>query len=170
MPARGLASLVLLAAPLVAAAPTDDLTESCRRLQEGSNPYFGTRFADELRAELSSNPASPAIAAELGSELLRLGDTAEAIEHLAAAVRTLAPPAAERPTIPEWNLALAHLQRAEDLNCVHHLDTGTGPDDGTTDQAQVHGPGARPTVAFSRSLPPPSTPVPNTPAWPVTCS
>lgn len=23
-----------------------------------------------------------------------------------------------RPTIPEWNLALAHLQRAEDLNCV----------------------------------------------------
>ncbi len=138
MPARGLASLVLLAAPLMAAAPTDDLRESCRRLQEGSNPYFGTRFAHELRAELSSNPASSAIAAELGSELLRLGDTAEAIEHLAAAVRTLAPPAAERPTIPEWNLALAHLQRAEDLNCVHHFDTGTGPDDGTTDQAQVH--------------------------------
>ncbi len=153
MPARGLASLVLLAAPLAAAAPTDDLAQACRRLQEGANPYFGTRLADELRAELSLNPANPAIAAELGSELLRLGDTAGAIEHLSAAVRTLTPPKADRPTIPEWNLALAHLQRAEDLNCLHAFDTdtGAGPDDGITDadealraadprtdQAQVH--------------------------------
>ncbi len=155
MPARGLASLFLLAAPLAAAAPTDDLAQVCRRLQDGSNPYFGARLADQLRAELASNPASPALAAELGSELLRLGDTAGAIEHLSAAVRTFAPPKADRPTIPEWNLALAHLQRAEDLNCVHDFDsdtdTGAGPNDGIadagealraadprTDQAKVH--------------------------------
>ncbi len=138
MPARGLASLVLLAASLAGAAPADDSSESCRRLQDSSNPYFGTRFADELRAELSSNPDSPSAEAELGSELLRLGDTAGAIEHLSAAVRALDAPRAERPTIPEWDLALAHLQRAEDLNCVHHIDPGTSANDGTLVQGQVH--------------------------------
>ena len=127
MPARGLASLVLLAAPL-AAAPPDDFAESCKRLRDGSNAYFGTRFADELRASLSSNPNDPEIEAQLGGELLRLGDTAEAITHLSAATRTLAATRDLRPTIPEWNLALAHLQRAEDLNCVHHGDAGRSAD------------------------------------------
>ena len=118
MPARGLASLVLLAAPLAAAA--DDFTHACRRLQDGANPYFGTRLADELQARLASNGADPELLAELGSELLRLGDTEAAIAHLSAATRALAASPDVRPTIPEWNLALAHLQRAEDLNCVHH--------------------------------------------------
>ncbi|MXX76478.1 MAG: CRTAC1 family protein [Holophagales bacterium] len=127
MPARGLASLVLLAAPL-AAAPPDDFAESCKRLRDGSNAYFGTRFADELRASLSSSPNSPEIEAQLGGELLRLGDTAGAITHLSAATRALAATPDVRPTIPEWNLALAHLQRAEDLNCVHHGDAGRSAD------------------------------------------
>ena len=121
MPARGLASLVLLAAPLAAAAPAD-LAESCRRLQEGANTYFGTRLADELRAELEADPDNPEVAAQLGSELLRLGDTEGAIRRLSSATRTLAAGPETRPTIPEWNLALAHLQRAEDLNCVHHAE------------------------------------------------
>ncbi len=138
MPARGLASLVLLVAPFAAAAPADDFTESCQRLQDSSNPYFGTRLADELRAELSSTERSPAIEAQLGSELLRLGDTAGAIEHLSAATTALAASAADRPTVAEWNLALAHLQRAEDLNCVHHVDTTATAEDRATDQGQVH--------------------------------
>ncbi len=121
MPARGLATLVLLAAPL-AAAPPDDLAESCQRLRDGSNRYFGGRLADELRARLSSNPNSPEIEGRLGEELLRLGDTTAAITHLAAAASALDAARETRPTIPEWNLALAHLQRAEDLNCVHHAD------------------------------------------------
>ena len=125
MPARGLASLVLLAAPLAAAA-SDDLAESCSRLRDGSNAYFGTSLADELRASLSASPNSPEIQAQLGGELLRLGDTAGAITHLAAATETLAATPDVRPTIPEWNLALAHLQRAEDLNCVHHGDAAPG--------------------------------------------
>ncbi len=138
MPARGLASLLLLVAPLAAAAPANDFTESCQRLQDSWNPYFGTRFADQLRAELSSNPASPEIEAQLGSELLRLGDTAGAIKHLSAATRAIAAPAADRPTVAEWNLALAHLQRAEDLNCVHHVDATATSEDRTSDQDQVH--------------------------------
>ncbi len=138
MPARGLASLVLFVAPLAAVAPANDFTESCQRLQDSSNPYFGTRFADELRAELSSNPASPEIEAQLGSELLRLGDTSGAIKHLSAATKAIAAPAADRPTVAEWNLALAHLQRAEDLNCVHHVDATATSEDRTTDQDQVH--------------------------------
>ena len=125
MPARGLASLVLLAAPLAAAA-SDDLAESCSRLRDGSNAYFGTSLADELRASLSASPNSPEIQARLGGELLRLGDTAGAITHLAAATEALAATPDVRPTIPEWNLALAHLQRAEDLNCVHHGDAAPG--------------------------------------------
>ena len=122
MPARGLASLVLLATPVAAVAPADDFAESCRRLQDGSNAYFGTSLADELRAELASRPNDPEIEAQLGAELLRLGDTAAAIQHLAAATSSLAATPDVRPIIPEWNLALAHLQRAEDLNCVHHAD------------------------------------------------
>jgi hypothetical protein len=125
MPARGLASLVLLAAPLAAAA-SDDFAESCSRLRDGSNAYFGTRFADELRASLSSNPDGPEIQAQLGGELLRLGDTEGAIRHLSAATTALAASPEVRPTIPEWNLALAHLQRAEDLNCVHHAGAAPG--------------------------------------------
>ena len=125
MPARGLASLVLLAAPLAAAA-SDDLAESCSRLRDGSNAYFGTSLADELRASLSASPNSPEIQAQLGGELLRLGDTARAITHLSAATEALAATPDVRPTIPEWNLALAHLQRAEDLNCVHHGDAAPG--------------------------------------------
>ncbi len=125
MPARGLASLVLLAAPLAAAA-SDDLAESCSRLRDGSNAYFGTSLADELRASLSASPNNPEIQAQLGGELLRLGDTAGAISHLAAATEALAATPDVRPTIPEWNLALAHLQRAEDLNCVHHGDAAPG--------------------------------------------
>ncbi len=114
-----LTGLVLLAAPLAAAVPAD-LAESCKRLRDGRNSWFGAAFAEELRAELTSRPNDPEIAAQLGSELLRLGDTEGAIRHLSTAVRVLAAPADTRPTIPEWNLALAHLQRAEDLNCVHH--------------------------------------------------
>ena len=122
MLARGLASLVLLATPVAAVAPGDDFAESCRRLQDGSNAYFGTSLADELRAELASRPNDPEIEAQLGAELLRLGDTEAAIQHLAAATSSLAATPDVRPIIPEWNLALAHLQRAEDLNCVHHAD------------------------------------------------
>ena len=138
MPARGLASLVLLAAlPFPGAATAaDEMTEACRELQDGANPYFGRAEVKALRAELAANPADPETAARLGGELLRLGETAEAIEHLSAATRALAAPAAERPTVAEWNLALAHLQRAEDLNCVHHADADPtaasepgGPDD-----------------------------------------
>ncbi len=136
MPARGLASLVLLAVPPVAAAPAGDFAESCRRLQDGSNAYFGTRFADELRAELTSNPDSPETAAQLGGELLRLGDTAGAIEHLSAATGALDAAPGVRPTIPEWNLALAHLQRAEDLNCVHRPDGAAPAEDGSAREGQ----------------------------------
>jgi hypothetical protein len=129
MPARGLASLVLLAAPLAAAAVADDSVRSCQQLRDGSNPYFGTRLADELRAKLSSAGSDPETLAQLGSELLRLGDTEGAIQHLSEAIAALDPPADIRPIIPEWNLALAHLQRAEDLNCVHHAGVMAAADD-----------------------------------------
>ena len=137
MPARGLASLVLLATPVAAVAPADDFAESCRRLQDGSNAYFGTSLADELRAELASRPNDPEIEAQLGAELLRLGDTAAAIQHLAAATGSLAATPDVRPIIPEWNLALAHLQRAEDLNCVHHADPAGPSEDPAAGQPRM---------------------------------
>ena len=137
MPARGLASLVLLATPVAAVAPADDFAESCRRLQDGSNAYFGTSLADELRAELASRPNDPEIEAQLGAELLRLGDTAAAIQHLAAATSSLAATPDVRPIIPEWNLALAHLQRAEDLNCVHHADPAGPSEDPAAGQPRM---------------------------------
>ena len=146
MLARRLASfsLVALAAPLAVAAPADDaadFAESCRRMQDGSNPYFGAGVVDELRTELSSNPESPWTKARLGEELLRLGDTEGAIEYLSAATESLAASSAadrEAASQAEWNLALAHLQRAEDLNCIHHFDAGSPPAHGATDQGRVH--------------------------------
>ena len=137
MPARGLASLVLLAAPLAAAAAAEDFSHSCQQLRDSSNPYFGTRLADELRAELSSTGSNPETLAQLGSELLRLGDTQGAIQHLSAATTTLAASPEVRPTIPEWNLALAHLQRAEDLNCVHHTGAMAAAADPVAGQGQA---------------------------------
>ena len=137
MLARGLASLVLLATPVAAVAPADDFAESCRRLQDGSNAYFGTSLADELRAELASRPNDPEIEAQLGAELLRLGDTEAAIQHLAAATSALAATPDVRPIIPEWNLALAHLQRAEDLNCVHHADPAGRSEDPAAGQPRM---------------------------------
>ena len=127
---RGLAATAMLAAPFAAVvSPASgaavDFAESCRQLKAGSNPYFGTGIVDVLREDLASAGASTLSATRvgLGRELLRLGNTAEAIEHLSAAIEMMpAPPAGDPVThsLAEWSLALAHLQRAEDLNCIHH--------------------------------------------------
>jgi len=127
MPGRGLAATAVLAASLAAAAGpatgANDFAESCRTLQAGSNPYFGTGIVGALEAELSSAPGSVATRLRLGRELLRLGDTMGAIEQLSTATAALKATATPDPTAvqaAEWSLALAHLQRAEDLNCIHH--------------------------------------------------
>ncbi|MDE2850861.1 MAG: CRTAC1 family protein [Acidobacteriota bacterium] len=127
MPGRGLAATAVLAASLAAATGhatgASDFAESCRRLQAGSNPYFGTGIVGALEAELASAPGGVATRLRLGRELLRLGDTMGAIEHLSMATATLEATATSDPTTvqsAEWSLALAHMQRAEDLNCIHH--------------------------------------------------
>ncbi len=141
MLARGLAGLVLLAAPLAGAAASDDLAQACQRLRDGDNPYFGAARADELRTALAAEPGDLELKAELGAELLRQGDTASAIDHLSSVVKALAAPPERRPTIPEWILALAHLQRAEDQNCVHHAaeSHSEGTTAGRPNRARVSG-------------------------------
>ena len=150
---RGLAATAMLAAPLAAvAAPTAggavDFAETCRQLNAGSNPYFGTGIVDVLRDELASAGASTpgTTRVRLGRELLRLGNTEEAIEHLSAAALTLSASPTGDPaalSLAEWNLALAHLQRAEDLNCIHQT--------GAEEAGGEHTPTGEPVHTVSRS-------------------
>jgi Flp pilus assembly protein TadD len=97
----------------------------CRAEQQSDDVYFGDRLALALKQRLQFPVSDPQVEvgmrARLGHEVLRLDRPAEAIDVFAAA-RDLA---AERG-LPdlfrlelERDLALAHVQLAEDRNCVH---------------------------------------------------
>jgi hypothetical protein len=121
-----LAGTLLAPLPLCGSPPRPTLEEVCTALRSGENPYFGRRLVSELRTRLESPPADVVEAATmrgmLGRELLRHGESAAAVRELETALASLD----EVETSPElrstlhWHLALAHLQRAEDENCVGH--------------------------------------------------
>ncbi len=91
----------------------------CKRLTEGDNPFFGTAVVSELQAKLAAGSLDPAteisLRMTLGVELIRLGRLAEAIEVGSAPVLAASP---ESRSSRLLLLAVAHLQLAEEQNCV----------------------------------------------------
>jgi len=113
--------------PALAAGETSDLAALCRSIKETDEPQYGELRARGLERQLAaarSGGAPPqavaGLRAVLGVELLELGRLEAAIENLAAAHRS----ARELGLDPRVRafalrfLAIAHLQRGEDLNCV----------------------------------------------------
>ena len=99
----------------------------CERLTGGDNDYFGTRIVDELEARLAA--ASPdslsalLVRVRLGYELIRLGRHRRAVAELESAVAAAAANGLKSDgdlvVTARSYLAMAHLQIAEDENCVH---------------------------------------------------
>lgn len=102
-----------------------ELESVCRRIKESDNPFLGSASAERLAAQLPGLPEPTErvpVLGRLGLELIRLGRFDEAIdrleegldlaEHLPAAE---AAPARRRLLD---GLAMAHLQLAEDRNCI----------------------------------------------------
>jgi len=116
--------LALVPARVDGATPRQSLREVCEGLRGSENPYFSRRLASELRLRLEQGAHDPVEAATLrgllGRELLRQGDSEGAVRELTAAWESLAGKEVDsglRDTI-QWHLALAHLQLAEDQNCI----------------------------------------------------
>ncbi|MEW6071136.1 MAG: CRTAC1 family protein [Planctomycetota bacterium] len=95
-----------------------------------SHPYLGLNHVEDARQELAAQPGAGADRERsqlhyfLGGEMLRLGDTEGAIEHLTASLRHAN---AIRATVPvatmaaiEFQLAVAYLQLGEVQNCRDH--------------------------------------------------
>jgi hypothetical protein len=102
------------------------MEETCRRLQDSDQRYFGLRPAEELRRQLQTPGLDAAkeldLRRRLGRELVELGKPLEAVEELEAALEL-----AQSTNVPrEVGLdlvalaGLAHLQAAEDVNCIGH--------------------------------------------------
>ncbi len=116
-----------------------ELRQVCEDVRGGSNSYFTDRLARDLEARLEAGleDLSERAAAHgvLGREYLRLGRTDDAIRELERARTLVAQHSLNdglRSSV-DWNLALAHLQQAEDVNCVGHRSAAScivplGPD------------------------------------------
>ncbi|MDY7093129.1 MAG: CRTAC1 family protein [Acidobacteriota bacterium] len=104
----------------------EEMEEICRRLQDSDQRYFGLRPAEELQRRLQAPGLDGATELELrrrlGRELIELGKPLEAVEELetalALAQKTNAPREARLDLVALTGLA--HLQAAEDVNCIGH--------------------------------------------------
>lgn len=100
----------------------------CRRLTEGENAYFGRAVVGRLEERLQEAKEDPLVRfllrGRLGFELIRLGDLEDAIARLDEAVEFSRSGGAEGDRnyhrLVRSHLATAHLQLAEDQNCVAH--------------------------------------------------
>ena len=100
--------------------------ELCRAARDSRFPWYGNQRADEIRRLLDSGTTTPperaTLLAELGLERLKHDRTDDAVALLEEAIETgrtagLPPSARRDATI---HLALAHLQAAEDRNCLRN--------------------------------------------------
>ena len=105
--------------------PREEFAALCEQIRAGSDPYFGEAAARELEARLQgpihSLEARIGTRARLAGELRRLGRLDEAIDLFEESLELLgdtSAPALRRQLTRD--LALAHLLRAEDDNCVAH--------------------------------------------------
>ncbi len=101
-----------------------ELRALCETLRGGSDPYYGRAQLDELSGYLtreSSDPRGPVVVrARLGMELLRLGDSAQAVERLEDARRLALEARLDPPLVRDVTrrLALARLRLGEQNNCI----------------------------------------------------
>ena len=128
--------VALLAAPVAAEdfIPAEqtraEFQQICDAFRSGDDPYFGTRIVDQLRSMLDRPARDPAVRvgrrARLGVELMRLGETDEALTRLTEAWELADSP---EYTGARWyeirrrlrrDLALAWLRAAEERNCVEN--------------------------------------------------
>ncbi|MEM9593699.1 MAG: CRTAC1 family protein [Acidobacteriota bacterium] len=139
--ALALSSAAVLASdPVVAplrGEPADPVAEEfrevCRRAKDSYQLYHGERRAREYRSRLDSDPTDGderrSLERRLGWELLKLGRAEEAVALLDAGLDRATAPGAP-PLGPEDHAdwlqlsMLAHLQAAEDANCVGHHGSG----------------------------------------------
>ena len=107
-----------------------EFQQICDAFRSGDDPYFGTQIVDQLRGMLARPARDPVVRvgrrARLGVELLRLGETNEALARLTEA-RELADSAEfvgarwdEIRRRLRRDLALAWLRAAEERNCVEN--------------------------------------------------
>ncbi len=106
----------------------DEFLSVCRRFTEGDGQFFGRTRVDDLEARLALVDGDPLgellLRGRLGYELIRLGRHTEAIAHLERTLEIIEGDAMEgreklRSELHRL-LALAHLQIAEDENCLAH--------------------------------------------------
>ena len=130
----GLAGAIFLGAALQAQPESEiraEFQEVCEQVIQGSNSYFTDSLARQIEGRLKepvpSGEEKATLHGVLGREYLRLGKTAGAIEQLALARGMVLEHklAAGLQSSVDWNLALAHLQMAEDQNCVGHRNAAS---------------------------------------------
>ncbi len=106
------------------AATRAELEDVCRELMSGENPYLGNSLSRQLSQRLEQPIADPemqvGIRGRLAEELLRLGEPDRAAELLEQASAIVAERGLSRELGSRllYLLGLAHLQLAEDRNCV----------------------------------------------------
>ncbi len=132
-PVVALVALWFLAAPPVrgssASSPTAiraELAGVCRAIKDSLDPFYGERRARELERRLAEAAGDPGqeveLKAALGRELLKLDRAEDAVELLDAAVKGARRLELDAGALLDMRiyLGLAHLQLAEDQNCVAH--------------------------------------------------
>lgn len=119
-----------------------EFTAICESFTDSEEPYYGEKTAQQLRAMESGDGFAARPAREkiqlwlrLGWEELKLGNPLASIDALESAVAGLEafPGAARAKQRAHGMLIVAHLQAAEDENCVAHHQSGScilpiGPD------------------------------------------
>lgn len=105
-----------------------ELEAVCRRLTEGTNPFFGEQVVEGLKQRVQATDAASETAVRLrgrlGHELIRLGKLEDAIRVLDEALALHDGRDPESPGSGDLRglllrtLAIAHLQLGEDENCV----------------------------------------------------
>jgi hypothetical protein len=105
--------------------PPGPFQKVCQELRDSRNPYFGLGFLAEVQGryeQATDANERTAFQGLLGRELLKHGRLDEAIDNLELAFASAQAQARtdDLATAVHWHLALAHLAKAEDENCVGH--------------------------------------------------
>jgi len=103
-----------------------EFEDLCRRLRESDNPYYGVGLVEKARLKVEEQSDEPLITVArlglLGWHLMRMGSNEESVESLEkslALARTIdTDEGRELAAEVQTFLALAHLQFAEDINCL----------------------------------------------------
>ena len=123
---RYLLLILVVVTPVHGADTRAEFEGICQSIRDSSDPFWGQLRLREAERLLADPPADPVQRAALetakGRELLKLGEAEEAAEWFGTALGRASAPGfpSDLKVDIQIHLGLAHLQAAEDINCLLH--------------------------------------------------